>query len=89
MIFKWEHVANKDVRIDPSISNVVEMLVLTKTYYSDIQKYMNVPGTVFPLPPTSDELTTEFRELDEFKSASDTIIYRSAKFKNYLVQMQI
>jgi hypothetical protein len=81
MIFKWEHVANKDVRIDPSISNVVEMLVLTKTYYSDIQKYMNVPGTVFPLPPTSDELTTEFRELDEFKSASDTIIYRSAKFK--------
>jgi hypothetical protein len=81
MIFKWEHVANKDVRIDPSISNVVEMLVLTKSYYADIQKYINVPGTPFPLPPTSNQLTTEFRELEEYKSASDTLIYRSGKFK--------
>ena len=81
MIFKWEHVANKDVRIDPSISNVVEMLVLTKNYYEDIKKYINVPGTIYPLPPTSNELATEFAELEEFKSASDTIIYRSGKFK--------
>jgi len=81
MIFKWEHVANKDVRIDPSISNVVEMLVLTKTYYQDVQKFINVPGTAFPLPPTSADLKTEFRELEEFKSASDTLIFRSAKFK--------
>jgi uncharacterized protein YbcV (DUF1398 family) len=81
MIFKWEHIASKDVRIDPSISNVVEMLVLTKNYYADVQKYINVPGTAFPLPPTSSELGTEFMDLEEFKSASDTLIYRSAKFK--------
>ena len=57
------------------------MLVLTNTYYDDIQKYVNVPGTAFPLAPTSTELANEFSNLDDFKSASDTIVYRSAKFR--------
>ena len=81
VIIKWNHTAPNDVRIDPSISNVVEMLVLTQTYYTEILKYINVPGTVFPLAPTSDELSNEFEKLNEFKSASDTLVYKSAKFK--------
>lgn len=81
VIFKWKHVAPKDVRIDPSISNVVEMLILTTSYYSEVQKYLNVPGTEFPFPPTSAELANEFSNLDEFKSASDTLVFKSAKFK--------
>ena len=81
VIFKWKHVAPKDVRIDPSVSNVVEMVVLTTTYYDNVKKYINVPGTEWPYPPTSSELANEFRNLDEFKSASDTLVYKSAKFK--------
>jgi hypothetical protein len=57
------------------------MLVLTQTYYTEIQKYINVPGTPYPIAPTSEELANEFEKLNEFKSASDTIVYRSAKFK--------
>jgi len=81
VIFKWKHVAPKDVRIDPSISNVVEMLVLTTSYNTEIQKYINVPGTNFPAPPTSAELANEFSALDEFKAASDTLVFKSARFK--------
>lgn len=81
MIFKWEHVASKNVRIDPSISNVVEMLVLTKSYYSAVQKYINVPGTPFPESPTSRQLANEFSGLNEFKNASDSLVFRSAKVK--------
>ena len=81
VILKWNHTAPNDVRIDPSISNVVEMLVLTQTYYTEILKYINVPGTAYPIAPTSEELSNEFEKLNEFKSASDTIVYRSAKFK--------
>ena len=81
VIIKWNHTAPNDVRIDPSISNVVEMLVLTQTYYTQILKYLNVPGTAYPVAPTSEELSNEFEKLNEFKSASDTIVYRSAKFK--------
>jgi len=81
VILKWNHTAPNDVRVDPSISNVVEMLVLTETYYTEILKYLNVPGTAYPVSPTSEELSNEFEKLNEFKSASDTIVYRSAKFK--------
>ena len=81
MILKWNHTAPNDVRIDPSISNVVEMTVLTQTYYNEILKYINVPGTPYPVTPTSEELSNEFTKLNEFKSASDTLVFRSSKFK--------
>ena len=80
-VMKWDHKAPNDVRIDPSISNVVEMLVLTNAYNTSIQKYINVPGTPFPLSPTSEELSNEFQTLEDFKNASDTLVYKSAKFK--------
>jgi hypothetical protein len=32
--------------------------------------------------PTSNELAIEFENLNEYKSASDTIVFRSAKFKS-------
>ena len=78
---RWKHVAPNDVRIDPSISNIVEMLVLTSSYYSEVSKWLNRPQGVFPLQPTSDQLSTEFAGLNTYKSASDSLVYRSAKFK--------
>ena len=81
VIMKWDHRAPNDVRIDPSISTVVEMLVLTNNYYASVLKYVNVPGTEFPLAPTNEELSNEFQSLDSFKSASDVIVYKSAEFK--------
>ena len=80
-MIKWSHTAPNDVRIDPSISNIVEMLVLTNSYYDDILKYINVPGTQYPLSPTNYELENEFEKLDDYKGASDSIVFRSAKFK--------
>ena len=81
-VIRWQHVAPKDVRIDPSISNVVEMVVLTNAYHNEIKAYLKQPGvTNFPVEPTSFELATEFENLNEYKSASDTIVFRSAKFK--------
>jgi len=81
IIFKWKHVAPKDVRIDPSISNIVEMLVLTNSYAEEIAKYKNVPGTEYPLAPTPAQLGQEFKKLNEFKSVSDSIIFKSAEYK--------
>ena len=81
-VIRWQHVAPKDVRIDPSISNVVEMIVLTNSYYTEVKSYLREPtGTNFPVEPTSSELAIEFENLNEYKSASDTIVFRSAKFK--------
>lgn len=82
-VIRWQHVAPKDVRIDPSISNVVEMIILTNSYYNEVKSYLKQPTSVnFPVEPTSDELGIEFENLNEYKSASDTIVFRSAKFKS-------
>jgi len=82
-VIRWQHVAPKDVRIDPSISNVVEMIVLTNSYYNEVKSYLSQPtSSNFPVEPTSAELAIEFENLNEYKSASDTIVFRSAKFKS-------
>jgi hypothetical protein len=80
-IVRWRHRAPNDVRIDPSISNVVEMLVLTDTYYDEVQKWQARYIGDFPKPPTGNELAVEFAELNEYKSASDSLVFRSAQFK--------
>lgn len=78
---RWQHVAPNDVRIDPSISNIVEMTVLTKSYMRQVRRWQARPTTEFPLEPTSNELTTEFAELNTYKSASDSLVFRSARFR--------
>ena len=81
VLFKWTHIANNDQRIDPSISNVHEMFVLTSTYYEQVKAYLNVPGTPFPEEPSTLELETEFQNLETFKSASDQLLFKSGRFK--------
>ena len=80
-IIRWNHVAPSDVRIDPSISNVVEMQVLTSQYYEQVLRWQARQIGSFPVEPTSDQLSLEFDSLNSYKSASDTLVYRSAKFK--------
>ena len=79
--FEWKHIAPSDVRIDPSISNVVEMFMLTKSYYQNMISYKNGGTASLPNPPTSEQLAQEFAGLDEFKSVSDQLVYSSGKFK--------
>ena len=79
-VIRWNHVAPNDVRIDPSISNVVEMVILTENYYQNIVSWSNNPTGNFPAEPTSAQLSVNFASLNQYKAASDTITYRSAKF---------
>ena len=79
-VMRWNHVAPNDVRIDPSISNVVEMIILTENYYNNVISWSNNPTGDFPAEPTSAQLSVNFASLNQYKAASDTITYRSAKF---------
>ena len=80
-VVRWRHIAPNDVRIDPSVSNVVEMLILTSAYNDQVRIWQTRPTTEFPLAPTSNELSAEFSKLNTYKSASDTLAFRSANFK--------
>lgn len=79
-IMRWNHVAPSDTRIDPSISNVIENIVLTEPYYDRITAWLANPQTEFPAPPTSSQLNANFQALNQYKCASDTLAFRSAEF---------
>lgn len=79
--FQYVHNANVDRRIDPSVSNIVDVYLLTKTYDTAFRNY--VAGiTTRPEPPTPDSLRINFgSNLDSIKSISDEIIYHPVGYK--------
>lgn len=79
--FKWNHFAPSDIRIDPSISNIVEMFVLTKSYYREMLEYKNGVTSVIPDKPTSEQLRQDLSVLENYKSMSDQLVFNSGKFK--------
>jgi hypothetical protein len=83
LFFMWKHYAPIDNRIDPSVSNIIDMYLLTTSYYNEVLlwKEENKSATEFPQIPTTDDLTRDFGSLNEYKMLSDQIVYQSAKFK--------
>lgn len=83
LYFKLSHYAPRDNRIDPSISNVIDMLLLTNTYYRDLLVWKDSNDITAPIPtePTTEELRIQFSELSNYKMMSDQIIFKSGKFK--------
>jgi hypothetical protein len=84
MFFQWKHTAPRDQRIDPSISNIIELQVLTTTYYNNVLSWTaNEKSAIdFPIEPTVEELNEMFASnLNSYKAIGDQLIYTPAKFK--------
>jgi hypothetical protein len=81
--FGWKRISETTNRIDPSISNVIDIFVLTENYDIAYRNWLvNDRRTISePLPHSSAELKSQFKALDSKKSISDTIVYRSARYK--------
>ncbi len=84
LFFQWKHTAPRDQRIDPSISNVIELIVLTSDYYNEVLEWSanNRTADLFPSEPSVEALNTLFAsELKPYKAIGDQLIYTPAKFK--------
>jgi hypothetical protein len=83
LYFKYKHSAPRNQRIDPSVSNIIELIILQSTYYTDIQNWFSSGGTLatIPLSPTAEEIRSSLPELEKYKTIGDQIVYNSAKFK--------
>lgn len=79
--YSYEHFSDNDERLDPSITNVIDMYVLTTDYYNQVQTWLN-SGDIgsFPVPPTSFDLEQQLSSLQMFKMISDELIYQPATF---------
>lgn len=81
--FQFTRIADNNQRIDPAISNIIDTYVLTNNYDTLYRTWLQNDKNIDnrPLPPTSDELSLQFYNIDTKKSISDTVIYRSVKYK--------
>lgn len=83
MHFKWSHYSPIDQRVDPSPSNIIDMIVVTYSYYNDMQVWKKSNGTLItlPVPPTTEELRIQFQDLNQYKMISDSMVWNSGRFK--------
>ena len=83
LYFQYRHNSPLTNRIDPGTTNIIDLYVVTQSYYTAYQNWItDTTGTVAePNMPTIDELSTEYQNLNEYKMLSDNIILNSVVFK--------
>jgi hypothetical protein len=79
--FQYKHNAGQETRIDPSVSNIVDVYLLERTY-DNLYRIWLQDGGAKPMPSTSDQLRISYSgTLNPLKSLSDQIIYHPVKYK--------
>jgi hypothetical protein len=81
--FQYRHNSALTNVIDPGVTNIIDLYVVTNSYYTAYQNYIkDTTGTVpEPSPPTIAELTTAYSTLDDYKMVSDNLVLNSVVFK--------
>jgi len=67
--------------VDPATTNIHDMFVITRPYYSQYSKWVTGDVSVKPTAPTPQELRTSYSELLQNKMLSDTVILHPGKLK--------
>ena len=80
--FLWKHYPTTDYVIDPCPTNIIDMFVLTNTYYNEVQEWIqNGKKGVFPKAPSAYELKGVFQSLEANKMISDAIVWHPITYK--------
>ena len=79
--FQYIHNANVDRRVDPSVSNIIDVYLLTRSYDTDFRNFLLGAGPQ-PEAPNSDSLRISFGgKLSAIKAISDEVIYHPVTYK--------
>lgn len=83
LAFQYRHNSALTNIIDPGSTNIIDLYVVTDSYYQQYQNYIkDTTGTVpEPAPPTIAELSGTYAELNDYKMVSDNIVLNTAVFK--------
>ena len=83
LYFQYRHNSPLTSRLDPGSTNIIDVYVVTRAYYTAYQNWIrDSTGTILePTPPTINELTTSYADLQNYKMISDNMIINSVEFK--------
>jgi hypothetical protein len=79
--FLWMHRTPKYHLVDPSPSNIIDMYIITRGYYTSVQQWLNGELADEPQQPSGYELRGDYASLLESKMISDTVLPQSGNFK--------
>jgi hypothetical protein len=83
LAFQYRHNSPLTNVINPGITNIIDIYVVTQQYYTQYQNYIrDTTDTVpEPAPDTINQLTTAYSKLNDFKMISDNVVLNSVVFK--------
>ena len=79
--FQYIHNASSDRRIDPSVSNIIDVYLLERTYDLNYRNWLVGYLPTEPELPTSEAMRIKFgTNLTEIKAISDEIVYHPVRY---------
>ena len=79
--FQYTHAASEDRRLDPSVTNIIDIFILTRAYDTTFRNAL-AAGIDLPEIPSSEDLRISFGSgLNSIKAISDEIIYHPVQYK--------
>jgi len=81
--FQYKHLSDNTTRINPSTTNIIDLYLVTQSYYTQYQNWIkDTTGNVIePVRPNINELTQLYSNLDNYKMLTDSVIMNSVTFK--------
>jgi hypothetical protein len=81
LTFQYKHHAGQETRIDPAVSNIIDLYILERSYDNLYRIWLKEGGSK-PTPATSDQLRISYSgTLNPLKSLSDHVVYHPVKYK--------
>lgn len=80
--FLWVHNAPTDQRINPSVTNVIDMYMLTSAYDTNLRNWVATNGSLstIPVPETSAQLASTFSNLEQYAMMTDQMVWHSVSY---------
>jgi len=81
--FQYRHNSNNTTRIDPATTNIIDLYVVTQSYYTQYQNWIQDTTDTVPMParPTINELSNQYGQIQDYKMLTDSAILNSVVFK--------
>jgi hypothetical protein len=81
MNFGWFHNTPRFNLVDPAHTNIIDIFIVTKGYYTELRNWIQGRTSFRPDMPTSYELRNSYSGLIDKKMISDTVILHPGNFK--------
>lgn len=80
--FQYKHNSNNTTRIDPATTNIIDLYLVTQSYYNEYQNWIQDTTNTVPKPavPTINELQQAYGRIDDYKMLTDSVIMNSVRF---------